>query len=474
MTKQLIGIGAAPNDGTGDNLRTAFGKANANFNELYSAVEQLGLSRPPILGFAGDSIAGQFGLLQSLDLSPIGFALYALAHRDVIYDKTAAATDGSGGYDFSVGGSPSSYLITNYLSNGNALAKLQAKAVKPDILFVQSIQNDAMSGNASSGDGFVQNVKTFVAGALAAGVGLVVICPRPPYNGQVGANVPQTHQHVNNSLAKYARDTTGVVFLDYIPLIKAISDANENNGASSKVAYRGSTVTGDYSGDGVHPSTLSSRAIAPLVVPFLEQYCPPARSRVDSFAAWHDTNYPYNNLYGRNGLMVGTGGQYNGVNNANVAGSAQSNGSRWTVTDTAGNGVTLTPSLITHEDGFPRQRLTLGGTASADGSGNLTFAFFSDVTSALFHSEAMIDFTNVLGLVNWRFFIFNSTALDVSMTTSQLGAVNDKLFLRTFLPRTLSNSGSSNKAITLNLFWKAGATPSGTIDVGRVGTFKAS
>ncbi len=35
MTLQIIGIGAAPNDGTGDNPRAAFQKVNANFNELY-------------------------------------------------------------------------------------------------------------------------------------------------------------------------------------------------------------------------------------------------------------------------------------------------------------------------------------------------------------------------------------------------------------------------------------------------------
>lgn len=37
MGKQIINIGAAPNDGTGDPLRTAFDKANDNFTELYDA-----------------------------------------------------------------------------------------------------------------------------------------------------------------------------------------------------------------------------------------------------------------------------------------------------------------------------------------------------------------------------------------------------------------------------------------------------
>ena len=36
MAKQTINIGTAPNDGTGDHLRTAFDKVNDNFTELYT------------------------------------------------------------------------------------------------------------------------------------------------------------------------------------------------------------------------------------------------------------------------------------------------------------------------------------------------------------------------------------------------------------------------------------------------------
>ena len=36
MAKQTINIGTAPNDKTGDQLRTAFTKVNDNFTEVYS------------------------------------------------------------------------------------------------------------------------------------------------------------------------------------------------------------------------------------------------------------------------------------------------------------------------------------------------------------------------------------------------------------------------------------------------------
>jgi hypothetical protein len=38
MAQQVIGIGTIPNDGTGDTARTAFGKVNSNFAELYAGL----------------------------------------------------------------------------------------------------------------------------------------------------------------------------------------------------------------------------------------------------------------------------------------------------------------------------------------------------------------------------------------------------------------------------------------------------
>jgi hypothetical protein len=41
MAKQIINTGTVANDGTGDGLRTSFGKTNDNFTELYTAVENI-------------------------------------------------------------------------------------------------------------------------------------------------------------------------------------------------------------------------------------------------------------------------------------------------------------------------------------------------------------------------------------------------------------------------------------------------
>lgn len=48
MTQQIINVGAAPNDGTGDQLRVAFDKCNDNFTEALG-----GLSAPDTIYYRG-------------------------------------------------------------------------------------------------------------------------------------------------------------------------------------------------------------------------------------------------------------------------------------------------------------------------------------------------------------------------------------------------------------------------------------
>ena len=57
MAQQIITVGATPNDGAGDPIRTAFIKCNNNFSQLYSRVQ----INPPLsaLGEIGDE-AGMY------------------------------------------------------------------------------------------------------------------------------------------------------------------------------------------------------------------------------------------------------------------------------------------------------------------------------------------------------------------------------------------------------------------------------
>ena len=54
MTQQIIYVGAAPNDGDGDPIRTAFIKTNDNFTQLYTRAQVA----PPstLTGNVGDQL----------------------------------------------------------------------------------------------------------------------------------------------------------------------------------------------------------------------------------------------------------------------------------------------------------------------------------------------------------------------------------------------------------------------------------
>jgi hypothetical protein len=62
MAQQTIGIGSAVNDGTGDPLRTAFTKTNANFTELYTSVASLQSSDADLTAIA--ALSGTSGFLK--------------------------------------------------------------------------------------------------------------------------------------------------------------------------------------------------------------------------------------------------------------------------------------------------------------------------------------------------------------------------------------------------------------------------
>lgn len=107
MAQQTINIGTAPNDGTGDPLRTAFDKINDNFDELYS-------------DDAGDvnSVSGSGGL--EVDQST-GAVTVSISDDGVTYAKmgsefTTAATISASDVDFS-----SAAVFTKTLSANTTL-----------------------------------------------------------------------------------------------------------------------------------------------------------------------------------------------------------------------------------------------------------------------------------------------------------------------------------------------------------------
>lgn len=86
MAQQTIGIGAAPNDGTGDPIRDAFDKCNDNFTELYGADRAAAVAADVNTGtsttkdITPDALAGSnFGIktIEVLLSDPAGSAITA-------------------------------------------------------------------------------------------------------------------------------------------------------------------------------------------------------------------------------------------------------------------------------------------------------------------------------------------------------------------------------------------------------------
>lgn len=93
MAKQTVNIGLSPNDGTGDQLRTAFDKINDNFDELYDN------------GLSGSNLSVTSNTISSLDtngniiLDPNGLGRVQITGNSltISVSKTPATSIGSPG-----------------------------------------------------------------------------------------------------------------------------------------------------------------------------------------------------------------------------------------------------------------------------------------------------------------------------------------------------------------------------------------
>ncbi|CAB4137637.1 hypothetical protein UFOVP328_45 [uncultured Caudovirales phage] len=86
MTQQIINVGAAPNDGLGDPIRTAYIKCNDNFSELYSRVQ----TDPPA------ALTGSIGDLAGMVAYDSNFYYYCFQDFDgtsVIWNKVPNAAN---------------------------------------------------------------------------------------------------------------------------------------------------------------------------------------------------------------------------------------------------------------------------------------------------------------------------------------------------------------------------------------------
>lgn len=146
MSKQTINIGSAANDNTGDPIRTAFDKVNANFTELYDAL--------------GNVVSGIWAALAGTYASATTFT-FAGADKDVnlIQHSLFTCTDSSGstrriGYVKSAVNNAGSITVTvvtdTDLQNSDKDFKVSYSRKCTDYLHLVSIPGQLMADSAAS------------------------------------------------------------------------------------------------------------------------------------------------------------------------------------------------------------------------------------------------------------------------------------------------------------------------------------
>lgn len=445
FTSVLKGLVPASGGGTANFLRADGTWAAPPGGGGAAADDLLYGGRPLTVGFAGDSIADFMG--QRDEISSFYWAateFYPCEYENIV--------------DTGLGGSSSSHLISSQI------AVLEAAPVKPDVMFVQSLQNDGI-GSQANADTYFAYLQEYSERALAAGVKLVVLCSRPPKSST--PDTPAAWFYLNRRIERYCRDTPGNYYLDV-----ASAWRQTNSEDTTLVGWRGSVGGLDaFSPDGTHPSAIACREAGKLLAPLLSRLTRRMEPMNNAAFPYDDTTLigRYGNVLGAEGMMVGTGGQLNGVDNTGVAGRVAGTFERWRITTPAG--ITCVPSIVTGEDGYRYQQMVLSGTAGADGDITMRRAFFHDVTTGSFIIEAVVETESLSGV---RGVVFSAVGQGCSMVgVANIGVGTTRLHLRS-APGAFSNSGFSTINNDISIPVLSGAVVSGTVRVGRVGAYRVS
>lgn len=257
MAKQLIGIGATANDGTGDTLRTGGDKVNDNFNEVYSAcgngtVLQIAISNPSsgqVLKYNGTNfVSSDYNALTSaLDVN--GNSIVSSANGDI-----AIASNGIGNITLAAGGVTSTFTgnggaidmptTVKYKNQYTTLAAAPAATSYPGYFFtVDGDDNPYVNINIT---GAVGDVRAKVATEYSS-IGLLVdvdTTTTAPTNNQV--------LKWNSTDSKWvpADDNTGLSTINVFQTVAADTGSTTANSQTDTLTIQGgdnitTAVTGD-------------------------------------------------------------------------------------------------------------------------------------------------------------------------------------------------------------------------------------
>lgn len=104
MAQQVINIGSAPNDGTGDPIRTAMSKVNSNFTEVYDAL--------------GNVVAGSVEWVDVLNKPTFGTVATSNDYNDLDNKPSLGTVASQNGYAVPAGGTTNQVLAKTSNTNG--------------------------------------------------------------------------------------------------------------------------------------------------------------------------------------------------------------------------------------------------------------------------------------------------------------------------------------------------------------------
>lgn len=419
-------------------------KARNTLNSSARAVQMAAGGRTAIIDAFGDSI-GQ------LNAYGIGGALRAAAWywAPGLNIRTRTA--------YSVSGSVSGDILATQLPAFQAA--IAGGTPLPDICMIQTHSNDFF--NAGGALSLAQNQITLANTLLDMGVPLVII----------GSALPKTNggsqsgrMEINSILRRFADLTSGVVFFDWF------SQAVDPNAPTASAFSPWNPVFEGYSTDGVHPSGGATFFAGKMIADMLTNIVGKVQPRTMANIRYANTNADtrWDNLLGPEGNFQGNGGQLNGVVNAGVAGTANTQNNRWQITSPAG--VTVTPSIVTEPNGHRKQRMVISGTPSADGTILLNYNHnLLPITAALFERQAILDFTDIAGVRNFNALGMFGPRFDPP-PNGVFPTHSGRWFVRDLNPVEISSVGGANYGVQLEV--RNGVPVSGTIDVSRCCVFQ--
>lgn len=429
-------------------------KARATINSTARAVQMASGGKVAVVDFFGDSIS-------SAGLDVLGGVWQAAAG----YWAPGLNIQIRSGYG--VGGTVSSHILTNQLPLFEA--SIAGGAPLPDIVAIQTHSNDSITTAANAAT-FAQNQITFANTVLAMGVPLVFICSALPKNNDA---VQAARMAINSILQRYADVTPGVIFFDWFSL-----SVNPDNLSTGNALWNPIPALQGYSSDGIHPTVNACFAAGRLIAEALDSVVGRVAPRRMLNARYASTNADTraHNMLGPEGNFLGTGGQLDGVDNAGVAGTANTVNNRWQITGVAG--VTIVPSIVTDAFGVRKQRLVFSGMPSANGSIILRyFHNFLPVAQGVFAAQAVLDFTDIAGLNGFAMNAGAQIQSGLQNTTGVPGSIpthSGRWFLRGLRAPAVraSSGGSLTYDISFNV--RNGVPLTGAVEVSQCAWYQIS